>query len=304
MTASVMTSESVSVTSYAGAGNTLASGTNPIVLWYGSTDVSAQPDLYQAHISQLGNLIDMRTNDDMDVRSSGIIINTCGWIEDVGYKFLLHTISAFRVNVLLIMGHDRLYSMLQSHFKHKMTEESISSAPLLPKVIKLPRSGGVVSRDAPFRRISRSLCIKRYFHGDLVPSVSTTNTSPILTHQYRPVLLELPFSNLRLFKLSTVSLSASMLPIAAKQTTDPIQLNEITALSPSLTHALLAVCHPNAVQAFDKSGDASDLYSSGVAGFIAVERVNMDKDILSVLSPCSGSLPSQVMIMGDVTWME
>ena len=317
--ASVMTQDSISVTSYAGTGNTLASGTHPLVLWYGSTEVSSQPDLYQAQLYKLGQIIDARVSSnsnshpqggDVDTRASGLIINTCGWIEDTGYKLLLHAVSAFRVNVILVMGHDRLYSMLQTHYQKIKTGDETSSTttnPASPKVIKLPRSGGVVSRDGSFRRVSRSLCIKRYFNGDLVQSLatpSTSSTTPTLIHQYTPVLLELSMANLRLYKLSSVSLSASMLPIAAKQTTDPVQLNRISSISPSLTHALLAVCHPNAVDAFDKSGNASDLYLSGVAGFLTVEKVNMDKDILTVLSPCSGSLPSQVMILGDVSWME
>lgn len=326
--ASVMVQDSISVTSYAGNGNALASGTNPLVLWYGSTEVSTHPDLYQAQLYKLGQIIDARVSSsssnhpnggDIDTRSSGLIINTCGWIEDTGYKLLLHAVSAFRVNVILVMGHDRLYSMLQTHYQKlktggddtSSTTTAVSTSVMSPKVIKLPRSGGVVSRDGPFRRISRSLCIQRYFSGDLIQSHattshSTTTATPTLIDQYTPISVELPFANIRLYKLSSVSLSASMLPIAAKQTTDPVQLNLITSISPSLTHALLAVCHPNSVEAFDRSGgmNASDLYLSGVAGFVAVEKVNMDKDTLTVLSPCSGSLPSQVMIVGDVLWME
>jgi len=339
LSACIMTPDSISIPSYAsmglttttttgGGGNTNTNSTHyPLALWYGSTEVSSQPDLYQALLYRLGQVIDARVGaagggvasassaDSIDTRSSGLIINTCGWIEDIGYKLLLHAISAFRINIILVMGHDRLYSMLQTHYQ-KINGSSNGGENGLttniatttsPKVIKLPRSGGVVYRDVAFRRISRSLCIRQYFYGDLIPSSSlqsTTASSSSLIHQYSPVLLELSFANIRIYKLSSVSLTASMLPIAAKQTTDPIQLNLLTSISPSLTHSLVAVCHPNAVEAFDKSGNAADLYLSGVAGFLAIEKVNMEKDVLTVLSPCSGSLPSSVLILGDVSWME
>ena len=35
--------------------------------------------------------------------------------EDAGYQYLLHAIDAFRINVVLVLGHDRLYSMLGTH---------------------------------------------------------------------------------------------------------------------------------------------------------------------------------------------
>jgi hypothetical protein len=69
---------------------------------------------------------------------------------------LLHTINAMRITVILVMGHDRLYSMLKNQFGKEI------------KIIKLPQSGGVVSRDTAFQRQSRSLTMKRYFYGDTV----------------------------------------------------------------------------------------------------------------------------------------
>ena len=75
-------------------------------------------------------------------------------------------------------------------------------------------------------------------------------------------------------------------------------------ITEKLQHALLAVCHPAAVQAFQKSGQARDLYEAGVAGFVAVERVLMETEMLHLLCPCAGSLPSYTLLMGDITWME
>eukprot|EP00560_Eucampia_antarctica_P000519 CAMPEP_0197834594 /NCGR_PEP_ID=MMETSP1437-20131217/22997_1 /TAXON_ID=49252 ORGANISM="Eucampia antarctica, Strain CCMP1452" /NCGR_SAMPLE_ID=MMETSP1437 /ASSEMBLY_ACC=CAM_ASM_001096 /LENGTH=483 /DNA_ID=CAMNT_0043439415 /DNA_START=48 /DNA_END=1499 /DNA_ORIENTATION=+ len=296
ITASPITSDACTPLSHASMGSSIDnSGTTPLVLFYGSTDPFSHPDLYRAQLTRLGQNIDARLEKDVEARASGVIINTGGWIEDVGYKILLHAAHALSVNVVLVMGHDRLYSMLTSHYGKLSTGDQKVKP---PKVIKLPRSGGVVSRDASFRRTSRSLGIKKYFHGNLLSSPDGA-----VVNQYTPFLLEVPFSDLKLHKLSSVSLAASMLPVSAKQSTDPVQLLPIE-MGPTLVHAILAVCHPQAVQEFEQSNQASDLYLSGIAGFVAVEKVDMDRDIVSLLSPCSGSLPSGTLLVGDITWME
>jgi len=298
----------------------------PLVLWYGSTDLNAHPDLYKAQIDKLASCIDARLASDVDARSSGIIVNTPGWIEDTGYEYLTHAMDAFRINVVLVLGHDRLYSMLgtllkkrvkaEEQRKEQMTDaEKLVQTPMpeliVPKLIKLPRSGGVVSRDAGFRQVLRSQSIKRYFCGGALSpknAESTANTGRITTqYQYTPSLLEIPFGEIKLHKLSNVSLSASMLPVSSKQSTDPIQLvtippSEIGKMK--LQKSVLAVCHPTSVERYERSGMARDLYASGVAGFVVVENVDEGRERLGLLSPCAGSLPSGHLLLGDVSWLE
>lgn len=307
-----------SLMSGGGGGNAVM----PFVLWYGSQDLNDHPDLYKAQIEKMGKIIDGRLSGDVDARASGIIVNASGLIEDVGYTYLLHAIESFRINVVLVLGHDRLYSMLGTHFKkqaQQQNEDSTTATDAVkmtkqPKLIKLPRSGGVVSRDAAFRRALRSQCIKRYFYGDSIPP-KPTDTNPTSTSastassQYRftPSLIEVPFADVQLHKLSNISLSASMLPVSAKQSTDPIQLTTLSSsdITPKFQHAVFAVCHPSAVEKYEQSGRARDLYLSGVAGFVAVEKVDVNKEVLSLLSPCAGSLPSQHLLVGDnITWVE
>ena len=262
-------------------------------------------------------------------RSSGIIVNTNGWIQDEGFQLLLHTVDVMHINVVLIMGHDRLYSLMSNHFnkKKKTTNPVIEDPSPPPKIIKLPRSGGTVSRESAFLRQARSRSMKRYFYGDMVESSSllpgTTNPSSSLSSsgtsastaaaaalgsvtrvpQLTPFLNHIQFKTITLYKLSAMALSASLLPVAQQQSTDSIQVQQVE-LSEALQHALLAVCHPLAVAAYEQSGRARDLYESGVAGFCAVERVVMDTDTVHLLCPCAGSLPSQTLLVGDITWME
>lgn len=303
--------ETITVANYASTGVPIQA--TPLVLWHGSTHI--QPDLFQAQVSALGRKINARwssntnsnnsNNSNEWERASGLVVNTNGWIQDVeGYPLLLHTIKALQISVILVMGHDRLYSMLRK-IEHG------------PKVIKVPRSGGVVSRDATFMRYCRSRNMKRYFYGDSVEGTGvvggggsggsgTAHAAPPQPHrvpQLTPFLLQIPFDKLVIYKFTSISLSASLLPVAAAQTTEPVQLVE-TKISAMLSHSIVAVCHPHAVMAYEASGRASDLYEAGVAGFCTVERVVVESDMVHLLSPCAGALPSHVLLLGDVTWME
>jgi mRNA cleavage and polyadenylation factor CLP1 P-loop len=135
--------------------------------------------LQGAQVQAMSQKMDRRMEGDSDsARASGIIVNTNWWIQDVskydivtsegmqlytnlslylGWLSKHTTKHAMCITVILVMGHDRLYSMLKNQFDKEI------------KIIKLPRSGGLVSRDTAFQRQSRSLTMKWYFHGDTVP---------------------------------------------------------------------------------------------------------------------------------------
>ena len=270
----------------------------PLVFWYGSQDLLSYPDLYKAQLTTMGNKVSDRLTNDSEAGASGVIVNAPGWIEDLGYEYLLHAIESFQINVVLVLGHDRLYSMLGSHFKKKET-----GGPA-PKLIKLPRNGGAVSRDASFRTASRSECIKQYFYGNAKRNNLTTPTPQ--QYQFSPSLLEVPLGSVHLYQFSSVSLSSSLLPISAKQSTDPIQLTKIATsqITAKFQRSILAVCHPSAVRKYEESGSARELYLAGVAGFVVVEKVDVEKSSLSLLSPCAGSLPSCHLLVGDIVWVE
>lgn len=309
-----MTAQAVTVETYCTCGIP-PSTVHPLVVWHGSNS-KLHPDLFRAQVDRLAKNIDARLDEDDNARSSGIIVNTNGWIQDEGYNLLLHAVESLSISVVLIMGHDRLYSMITNHYK-KQAAAATSTSPS-PKVLKLPRSGGVVSRPNTFVRHARSRAVKRYFYGDMVdppkPSESTsTSTSQAgigggstKVPQLTPFLVQVNFSEVEIYKLSSMALSSSLLPVAQQQSTDAIQISKVDldTEAEGLQHALVAVCHPTSVQAYKESGRARDLVTAGVAGFCAVERVLKDSDTLHLLSPCAGSLPSKTLLIGDITWMD
>jgi len=263
------------------------------IYWTGSACPRSNPDLFREALEKMARSLDARMAGDHDERASGAIVNTCGWIEGAGYSLLLRAIEVLRVDVVLVTGHDRLYSMLNSHF-----DEAGEAAAIIPKVIKMPRSGGVVARDPKFRKEARGANVRRYFYGEAIRT-----REGALNNQYTPTLLELPFSSLTVLKLSSVNLSTSMMPVGQGQSTDPVALHPVD-ITESIKYAVLAVCHPSAVKSYEQTRNARDLYLSTVAGFVVVEKVDVERKVVGLLSPCAGDMPSSILILGDVNWVE
>ncbi|RHY26897.1 hypothetical protein DYB32_007184 [Aphanomyces invadans] len=125
--------------------------TAPLAYYYGHAEVKENPELYKHQVLELANRVDQRLANDADgsflskdedsspslvVNASGVIINTSSWIDGSGYQILLHCIQAFRVDLVIVLGQDKLHSELQ---------RDLASTPST-SVIKLPRSDGVVQR--------------------------------------------------------------------------------------------------------------------------------------------------------------
>lgn len=109
---------------------------NPLVYFYGGTSPRDNMAQYKHLTSVCALKINQRMEKDIDARASGaatlslgcwermvlfnhtlplpsfcagLIVNSCGWIDGGGYDVLLHTISAFAVDIVLVMNHDRLH---------------------------------------------------------------------------------------------------------------------------------------------------------------------------------------------------
>nr|XP_028963625.1 protein CLP1 homolog isoform X3 [Malus domestica] len=118
----------------------------PLVYFYGHTTPSNNVDLYKVLVKELAQVVERQLSGNAESRASGMVINTMGWIEGQGYELLLHAIDTFNANVVLVLGQEKLWSMIRNVLKNKPGVD----------VVKLQKSGGVVSRNAKFRQKSRS----------------------------------------------------------------------------------------------------------------------------------------------------
>lgn len=56
----------------------------------------------------------------VQVRAAGMIINSMGWIDGLGYELILHSLQTFRVDIILVIGQDRLFSQLSTRFSVRL----------------------------------------------------------------------------------------------------------------------------------------------------------------------------------------
>ncbi|KAL5140367.1 Protein CLP1 [Glycine soja] len=243
----------------------------PLVYFYGHATPSNNVELYKVLVKELAGMIERQFTGNAESRASGMVINTMGWIEGVGYDLLLHAIRTFKANVVLVLGQEKLCSMLKDVLKSE------------PKVdvVKLQRSGGVVSRNAKVRQKARSYRIREYFYGlsnDLSPHSNIAN-----------------FSDLFVYRVGGgPQAPRSALPIGAEPAADPTRVVPVN-INRDLLHLVLAV-------SFAKEPD--EIISSNVAGFIYVTDIDIQRKKITYLAPSAGELPSKYLIMGSLTWLE
>ncbi|XP_052172397.1 protein CLP1 homolog [Diospyros lotus] len=244
----------------------------PLVYFHGHTNPNVNSDLYKILVKELARTLERQFAVNSEYRAAGMVINTIGWIEGVGYELLLYSIETFNANVVLVLGQEKLCSMLKKDvLKSKRNID----------VVKLQKSGGVVSRDQKLRLKDRSYRIREYFYGlanNLSPHSNIAN-----------------FSDFAVYRIGGgPQAPRSALPIGAEPAADPTRLVPVN-ISQELLHSVLAV-------SFAKEPD--QIISSNVAGFIHIMDVDIQRRKITYLAPCAGELPSRILIMGDLTWLE
>jgi polyribonucleotide 5'-hydroxyl-kinase len=243
----------------------------PLVYYYGHPTPSVNADLYKVLVKELAKTLEKQFAGNAESRAAGMVINTMGWIEGVGYELLKDAIQTFNATVVLVLGQEKLCSMLKDILKDKPNVD----------VVKLQRSGGVVSRNLKFRQKSRSVRIREYFYGpsnDLSPHSNIAN-----------------FNELCVYRVGGgPQAPRSALPIGAEPAADPTRL-VLVNINRDLLHLVLAI-------SFAKEPD--EIISSNVAGFIYITDIDMTRKKITYLAPSAGELPSKFLIVGSLTWLE
>ncbi|CAM9092802.1 unnamed protein product, partial [Heterosigma akashiwo] len=134
------------------------------------------------------------------------------------------------------MGADRLYAQLRSDLPAPGTAAAGGPGGAGCNVVKLPRSGGVVTRDTKFRRATRKARVREYFYGPPAAGRPGRGLSP--------AMVEYAWARLGVYRVGGDKVSAAMLPVGQRSALDPLRAERVPVLTQDLLHAVLAVCHP------------------------------------------------------------
>jgi len=241
----------------------------PLIFHYGHKSPNDNLQLYNMLVSRLAEIINVRSEQSKRVNSSGVIINTAGWIRGAGYECLKQAAGAFEVDVICVLDQERLYNQLKGDM------------PEFVKIVLLPKSGGVVERSQSTRAEARDLRIREYFYG--------------LKNNFFPHSFDVKFNDVKIFKVGAPSLPDSCLPLGMKSEDSKTKLVP-TLPTMSMLHHVLSVSAATTVD--------PDVVETNVLGFVVVTHVDMDKSMFTVLSPSPRPLPRNILLVTDIQYMD
>lgn len=241
----------------------------PIVYNFGHTSPAGNLSLYNELLQALSETINeqIKLNDEACI--GGMVINTCGWVDGDGYRCIINAASAFEVDVVVVLDHERLYSDLGKE---------------LPEFVRLthvPKSGGVEQRSSQVRTFARKMNIHRYFYG--------TRSNTLFPFNY-----DISFSDCILCKIGTEQLPDSCLPFGMEAENHELKM---VIIQPSIDIK-------NHMLALSRSAKADEsVVTTSVYGFVLVTDIDMENKTMSVLCT-QGSLPTKIFVYTEVTHID
>nr|XP_023020553.1 protein CLP1 homolog [Leptinotarsa decemlineata] len=241
----------------------------PLVYNFGDKTPGSNITLFNMLVQQLAGAVKERLEVNKRTRSSGAIINTCGWTKAEGYKQLLSSAKCFEVDVIFVLDQERLYN------------ELVRDVPNF-NVVFLPKSGGVVERSKRVRGEARDQRTREYFYG--------TPSDSLYPHSF-----DVKFFEVKIFKVGAPALPESCLPLGMKADD---HMTKLVLLSPNagLLHHILAVSVSEKTY--------NEVVSSHVAGFVCVTNVDTERQILTLLSPQPKPLPNHILVLSKLQFMD
>ncbi|OJT03522.1 mRNA cleavage and polyadenylation factor CLP1 [Trametes pubescens] len=182
-----------------------SNGLLPLSYWYGHAEMKRNPLLMERLIRNLGENIRDRWEHDVPGRSAGLIVDTpsalaasSGSGSDHRLTMIKACVDAFHINVILIVGHEKLNVEMQRTYGKRIT------------VVKIPKSGGVVELDQLYRLRVHKYQLHNYFYGHLIepPSGLTSKgyiqageQTPELTMHLSPSSMVVNFADLTIYRI-------------------------------------------------------------------------------------------------------
>lgn len=257
----------------------------PISYCYGSDAPGENVKYFKHLLSRLALAVNSRLSSIPAERASGLLIDTAGLIDSTtGYDIIHAAISDFEVDVLIVLGSERLYNdMLRKYDTGPSTTTTITTTtstttPPSMTVLKLPKSGGVVGRDATVIRNTQTAQIKTYFYGDVRQSLN-------------PFSLNVAFADAKLFGVDEqTGVNTSLMPIGTEQV---ISRSFVSPVEPSSVwmHALVAILDA------DARAGGEVLSESSVLGYLLITDVDDEKKRMTLLAPFQGKLPNKALLV-------
>ncbi|TFK76189.1 Clp1-domain-containing protein [Pluteus cervinus] len=276
----------------------------PLVFWYGHAETKKNPLLMDRLIRNLGGHIDDRYLNDQEAKPSGLVVDTppsfaSGPTTDVHRQRLIKAcVEAFNINVILVVGHEKLNVEMQRTYGARIT------------VVKIPKSGGVVELEHHYRERIRNNQFYSYMYGHIIkPPAGITNATlggeTLDDFILSPSSTVISFSDLTIYRVGAGAMApSSALPIGAQRVVSEMQPVIIDPSQPgsgllNSVLGLLAPPNPDENERYDE-----ELLDLTIQGFIVITNLDISKKRMTVLAPNQVSLVGKTAIVGTYEWQE
>lgn len=148
---------------------------SPLVYHFGRARAEDHPVVFKAVTTRMAVAATGRYEEDAAAKRGGMVLQlgaSCvGAGAAGGYDLVSHVVSEFSVNVVVVLGSEKLYNdMARRHEGGRGSDEAVA-------VVKLARSGGCVERDDAFRKSMAELAVRNYFFGSAANPLSPHTTT-------------------------------------------------------------------------------------------------------------------------------
>lgn len=233
---------------------------SPIVFFCGCTDNYLQKIRFKILVERLAYIIQKKYNESLAIMKSSILVNTNGIIRGIDYENLLHQIETLKCNIIIVSGHDKLYSQLSVFVRSKF-DKSLRKL----DVLSIKRANNLVIGNKRTRHISNNRSIEKYFFGSQVKKTSVYSV-----------------------KLCCAEIHADPTFTRVNHHT---KINVLT-----LPISFYGLNFENRIMAVSHASVPEEILVSNIAGFIKVLASNSKNKLLSYLTPCYVELPGQILI--------
>ncbi|KAJ3306620.1 Cleavage polyadenylation factor subunit clp1 [Kappamyces sp. JEL0829] len=245
---------------------------SPITYYYGSSDIKDKKKVYLSLVASLAGKVKSKLNDKI-VKSAGLILDTPAQFIDQGnFELLYEAMNEFEIDVVLVIGHERLLSNLQQRYKD---DPAVS-------IVKIAKSGGyfygsLKNELTPFSQTVAftDIIVRRAQEGSIAPSSTL------------PIGMEANPNEVKFVKVETGDILLHSV-LAVSYTPLPGSVESKDA-KPKL---------------YTPEEEADALLKTNIQGFIYVSEIDDSKRKMTILSPSPGRLPKTFFINGALKWLD